>query len=95
MTSRPARPKAPRGRRGRNRWLPSIDAITVHVAARAGTAFPGFLAVLALIRTLPPGKDLKTFRALGEQLALGGPYDATLSGCLDLLAVMAEEDAGR
>lgn len=53
-----------------------------------------WLRLLALSRTLPPRRELRVVRGLGEDLALSRPFDLALSRALDRVVQLQElEDA--
>jgi hypothetical protein len=71
----------------------AVSGVDCAAGGRALSA--GELALLALSRTLPPPRDLRVLRAIGEQLALRLPFDVRLSFALDAIVELQAREAGR
>lgn len=54
--------------------------------------YHALLSVIALSRGLPPPRDLRVLRRLGEELAAARPFDRTLSFALDRVHQLLEEE---
>jgi hypothetical protein len=54
--------------------------------------FGSFYGLIALARLLPPPRDVRVLRVLGESMAVNRPFDPLLSAALNTLLALQERE---